>query len=178
MPKVDVNGLMKKFQRAARIKFDASDMIEFANIVRTERQKAFDESRAPDGSKWKELDPKTIAQKKKEHSSMRVQRNKQGISGLGMSKSRRKSATPDKPLMDTGVLSKPTVSAKTNEATVTMPRSRADSVWNGMGIGEIHNKGTDKIPKREHWAIYPEAVKGIDKLKEEIFERKIREIFG
>ena len=148
MPKVDVNGLMKKFRKAARIQFDKDDMRIFAEIVRDVRRRAFQNSVAPDGSQWEKLKPETIARKRKKGAKR-----------------------PEKPLIDKGYLEMPTIETKTNEATVRIAKSREE-------IGPYHNKGGGNLPKREHWAIYPEAEKQIDRMKEAIFERKVREIFG
>lgn len=148
MRKTDIAGLMAKFRRAARIHFSAKDMRAFADIVRTERMKAFDDGRAPDGSRWEKLKAKTIERKKK-----------------------RGSKTPDKPLMDKGYLRLPTIETKTDEARVKIAKSREE-------IGPYHNAGGGSLPRREHWAVYPQALVQIERLKEAIFTRKIREIFG
>jgi len=149
MPKTDVDGLRKKFRKVARFSFGIKDMMKFGNIVRTVRMKAFDASIAPDGSQWEKLKPETIARKRKKGAKH-----------------------PTKPLIDVGYLRKPTVEAEENMAVVRVAKSRE-------AISGYHNAPTgDRPPKREHWAIYPEAIKQIEKLKEQIFERVIRSIFG
>lgn len=176
MPKTDINGLIKKFAKLRNFHFTAQDMRAFADIVKAEREAAFERGEAPDGSKWKELKPETTRRKAGLHTTTKVLRRK-GISGLGRSKQRKVSLSPEKPLIDTGALMIPTVEAKQDEARIKMARSRSDSVWDGKGIGQIHNEGAGKIPKREHWAIYPRALELIEDLKEKIFTRFVRSLF-
>lgn len=153
-----IRPLVTAFHRAAAI------------IVRDERAKAFDTGTAPDGSKWQALKPETIKRKSGQHATLRVGR-KQGISGLKQSRAKM-SATPTKPLLDTGIMSKPTIQANAKQGKVIMARARGEVVSGAGSIAAIHNNGTAKIPKREHWAIYPEADKRItkawDALKDEI----------
>lgn len=149
MPKkITLHEAIKRLRRAGRITFNAKDMTIFGNIVRDVRRKAFDKSMAPDGTKWAKLKKETIARKRKKGSK-----------------------NPTKPLIDKGYLRMPTVESKVNEARVKIAQSREE-------IGPYHNEGGDNLPKREHWAVYPEAIKQIERMKEAIFERKIKQIFG
>ena len=128
-----------------------------ALIAREEREKGFKRSESPTGDGWAKLDPKTIRQKRGEHKTVRVYRKKRGgPSGLAVRKAKA-SKQPEKPLIDTGALMKPTVKATIRSGKVIMARSRGEAVSTAGSIAKIHNEGTKKIPKREHWGIYPNA---------------------
>jgi hypothetical protein len=159
-----------------------ADLLSFhrdaAMMARDEREKAFMGSKAPDGSKWAPLKPATIRAKKGEHSTVRVYRAKKGgPSGLSSRKAK-KSQYPEKPLIDTGMMMKPTVSAGIASGKVTMARSRGEVVSSAGSIGKIHNEGEGKNPKREHWAIYPNAVKRIEDLWEKKLDGIVSKLHG
>ena len=146
--------VQRMFAKLAKSKLKQEHFHAWASIVREERAAGFERGEGPDGEKWTPLKPATIASKGKEHRTLRVQRNKQGISGLGLSKTSKKSKSPEKPLIDTGMLMTPTVSATKDKGVVKLARARGESVWSGRSISDIHDKGAGKIPRRHHWAIY------------------------
>jgi len=149
--------VQRMFNKLAKSKLKQEHFHAFASIVREERAKGFERGEGPDGEKWTPLKPATIARKAGLHKTTRVQRNKQGISGLGKSKTSKKSKSPSSPLIDMGVLMAPTVYAGKDYGQVRLPRSRGESVWSGRSISDIHDKGAGKIPRRHHWAIYKNA---------------------
>lgn len=136
---------------------------EAAAIVREERQKDFDKGISPTGERWKPLSPETIKRKRGEHATQKMYRKKKG-GPSGLSTRRAKpSATPEKPLIDTGALRMPTIEADAKSGRVVMAKSRSEIVSTAGSIAKIHNDGSGKIPKREHWGISNAAQQRIKK---------------
>ena len=75
------------------------------------------------------------------------------------------SRTPDSPLIDTGALIKPTVEHDADSGRVVLAQSRSRPVSkDGLSISQIHDKGAgDNNPERNHWGLYPDANKRIDR---------------
>ena len=81
-----------------------------------------------------------------------------------MSAKARKSKTPDKPLMDTGTMSRGKTGASRKFGFVKLDRARGDAVTGGYeSISEIHQKGLGRVPAREHWGVYKKAEEIIEK---------------
>jgi len=172
----------KQFAKALR---DAAEYLDkqrttfhrdAAIIARDERVKGFDNSTSPDGEKWHALDPATIRRKKGEHSTQRMYtKTKGGPSGLS-SRRAKASKTPEKPLIDTGAMRMPTVSATKNEGRVTMARSRSEVVSGAGSIARIHNEPGLAKYQRKHWGFYPNAIKRIQDSYEKLIKETVRKI--
>lgn len=166
----DVKRMLREM-KAEMIKEVQDNLPEWASVIVMERKKGFDESRAPDGSKWKPLDPKTIMRKMGRHGTTRVKGSnvyKGKVKGYGsrLSSALKKgtsteSISPASPLIDTGALRTPTVEIKKGKAIIRLARSRSYNVGSGESISTIHDKGLGNAPRRPHWAIYPEAERRI-----------------
>jgi hypothetical protein len=151
---------------------------EAAAIIRLERAKGFDRGQSPTGEGWKPLAHETIKRKRGEHSTQKMYRKQKG-GPTGLSSRRAKpSATPEKPLIDTGALRMPTVEADAKSGRVVMAKSRSEMVSSAGSIGKIHNEGAGKVPKREHWGIYPEAIKQVTRLYNTTLKEVVRAASG
>lgn len=157
----------EQFRRKLKQMSDALDVErarfhrDAAIIVRDERAKGFMQSVGPTGESWRPLKPATIKRKKNEHATQKVYRKKKsGPSGISTRRAKA-SKHPEKPLIDTMDMMTPTVESNKNEGRVVMARSRRERVSNEGSIANIHNKGTSKIPRREHWGIYREALREV-----------------
>ena len=158
-----------------RLGYSPAELLKFANIVAEERKAHFDRGEGPDGEKWAALSPRTILAKSREHHTTRVMRRK-GISGLGKSKSRKASATPSSPLIDTGMLRNVTSTATNKVARIKLARGRSENVGPGYSISEIHDKGLGRVPQRRHWGIPKAALERIIREHEYIQNKRIKEI--
>jgi hypothetical protein len=147
-----------------------------AVIVKEEREKGFDASTSPTGERWKQLDPETIKRKKGEHTTQKMYRKKKGgPSGLSARKTKA-SSTPEKPLIDTGAMRSPTVSATKDEGRVTMAKSRSEVLSSAGSIAKIHQEGLGHNKKREHWGFYPNAIRRIQSEYDELIKKVVRKI--
>lgn len=136
--------------------------LDAAIIIRDEREKAFMRGAGPNGEKWEPLKPKTIERKKAAHKTLiYASKKKNGPQGIRESQRNRKAKYPDKPLIDTMAMMKPTVESDKTEGRVIMAKSRGERISNEGSIAQIHDKGTSKIPKRPHWGIHPMAKRRI-----------------
>jgi hypothetical protein len=88
------------------------------------------------------------------------------------------SANASKPLIDTGILKEPTISATRREGRVTLAQSRSRDVSGGDSISTIHDKGKGNNPVRHHWGIYAKARTRIIAFHKARFRRICRSIFG
>jgi len=150
--------------------------LDAAMIVREERQKGFDDSTSPTGERWKPLSPETIKRKKGEHTTQKMYRKKKGgPSGLSARKTK-PSSTPEKPLIDTGAMRTPTVSATKDEGRVTMAKSRSEVLSSAGSIAKIHQEGSGNNPKREHWGFYPNAIRRIQSAYDKLIKEVVRKI--
>jgi phage gpG-like protein len=138
--------LNKAFVNFVREQLKESDFRKFGNIVMMERKRHFEAGQSPDGQTWKPLKPATIKRKKS-----------------------------NKILIDKGYLRDMYVGTVTNRGVVLkIANRRAGAVWNGMSISEIHDKGTDKIPKRHHLGIPKAAEAKIKREAERLIERALK----
>jgi hypothetical protein len=162
------------FRRLAEFRFTPSDMIALANIQVMERKKGFIFSYGPDGEQWAPLKAATIRRKSGEHSTTRARK---GV--MRKTKARNVSIAPDKPLIDSGQLMTPgPIRTRDNEARIPLAQSRKLPVWKRKSISDIHNEGSGRIPKREHWGFYKDARKNIRAMAGAIFARFVKTISG
>lgn len=164
-----------KFKLIAAFKFSVSDYKEFAQIAAAERKSGFERGIGYDGKKWRGLKPETIKRKQGMHSTQRVRRNKQGISGVGAARAKA-SKSPASPLIDQGVLMNPTTRADSNGGYVVLPTSRGAGTAGSSSIAMVHEKGVSEkgIWPRPHWGIYPSARERILRLCNILFWKHIR----
>lgn len=144
---------MKKLFRvlADELVPDEKEFKQYVTMVKKVRQEKFDTGKAPDGSSWRKLKPATVKAKK--------------LKGSPNSSS---------PLIDESKLRTGRATSDSKGGYFRLLKSRSKKVWNGKSIAEIHNEGTSRIPKREHFAIYPEAIEQILKKFRLKFVRKLR----
>jgi hypothetical protein len=149
-----------------------------ANIAYEERKKGMDRGESPTGEKFQPLKPATIKRKKNVHATQRMYRKTKG-GPSGLSKRRAKpSTTPEKPLIDTGVMRNPTVEADARSGRVVMAKSRSEIVSAAGSIGNIHQKGAGNNPKRVHWGFYKPAIHRIENAYGKMIGEIVRSLSG
>lgn len=146
--------LVAKLKTLRQFNFTQAHYREFAQIAAEERKKGIDRAEGPDGERYQPLAEKTIERKR-----------------------RRGASNPSAPLNEKGYLRTPTISATSREGRVVLAKSRSNAVWSGKSISEIHDEGTDRIPRRRHWAIYLAAEKRIRARAEYLFEQEVKKHF-
>ena len=172
----DVAAIKRMMRAIARARIKATDMRNFGGIVVAEKKAQFNRSESADGSeKWEPLSPKTIKRKSGQHSTTRY---KQGTTRK--TKAKNSSATPTKPLIDSGQMRDMYVSEATaDRVVVSMAKSRSTGVSSrGESIAEIHHDGRGNNPARPHIGIPKAAITRIQKAFADHVERTWKSIIN
>jgi hypothetical protein len=143
-----------------------------ANLAHRKRVQGMEASIDVDGNPFDALEPSTIRKKSGEHKTMKMYRKKKGgPTGLA-SRKVKASATPEKPMIDTGAMKNTRVEADSTEGRVIMARSRSERISTAGSIAKIHQDGAGNNPERRHWGFYP----GVREEANKRYRRLIRAI--
>lgn len=177
----DIAAIKELFRKIARARFNSEDFRECANIVRQERAKGMERGADYEGNKYAPLKPATIKRKAGTHTTQKYKQNRQGnrfVKGgsIQSTKVKGNAANASKPLIDTGTMRDPTISATNTQGKVTLAQARSNAVAGGASIAQIHEQGLGNNPRRRHWGIYPMARRRCELYLKRKMERLWREV--